>query len=66
MGSMEINRALRFVLDKILSDEATEIVVEKIHEYLSTLGDDVRSGKIPLDDYIIYKVGLTFNASSRR
>ena len=46
----------RFVLDKILSDEATEIVVEKIHEYLSTLGDDVRSGKIPLDDYIIYKV----------
>lgn len=32
------------------------MVVEKIHEYLTTLGEDVRSGKIRLDDYIIFKV----------
>lgn len=54
----------RFVLDKILSDEATEIVVEKIHEYLATLGEDVRAGKIPLDDYIIFKVGVNLLATS--
>ena len=46
----------RFVLDQILCGEATESVVENIHEYLSTIGKDVRDGKIPLDEFIIYKV----------
>jgi DNA polymerase alpha subunit A len=36
----------QYVLDQILSGEATEIVVERIHEYLATIGDDVRCGKI--------------------
>lgn len=45
----------RYVLDQILSGEATEIVVEKIHEYLTTVGEDVRAGKVKLDDFIIFK-----------
>ncbi|WFC99288.1 DNA-directed DNA polymerase [Malassezia yamatoensis] len=44
-----------YVLDQILSGEATEIVVEKIHEYLEQVGNDVRQNKIPLEDLIIYK-----------
>ncbi|KAI0272419.1 hypothetical protein BC834DRAFT_921889 [Gloeopeniophorella convolvens] len=45
----------QYVLDQILSGEATEIVVERIHEYLTTMGEDVRSGKIKLDEFIIHK-----------
>lgn len=46
----------RYVLDQILSGEPTEIVVENIHEYLTTVRDDVRGGKIKLEDFIVYKV----------
>lgn len=42
----------------ILSAEATEIVIEKIHEYLINLGEAVRKGLKPLDDYIIFKVRM--------
>ncbi|KAI9509680.1 hypothetical protein F5148DRAFT_1185768 [Russula earlei] len=45
----------QYVLDQILSGEATEIVVERIHEYLATIGEDVRGGKINVDEFIIYK-----------
>ena len=45
----------QYVLDRILSGEATEIVVERIHEYLTTIGEDVRGGKIKLDEFIIFK-----------
>ncbi|KAI0796194.1 hypothetical protein C8Q75DRAFT_863184 [Abortiporus biennis] len=44
-----------YVLDQILSGEATETVIEKIHEYLATIGEDVRAGKIKLEDFIIFK-----------
>jgi len=44
------------VLEQILSGDPTEIVVENIHEYLTTIGDNVRSGKTKLDDFIIHKV----------
>ncbi|GAA5986163.1 hypothetical protein JCM11641_004732 [Rhodosporidiobolus odoratus] len=47
--------ASKDVLDKILSAQATEIVIEEIHEYLVNLGESVRKGLKPLDDYIIYK-----------
>ena len=47
-----------FVLDQILSGEATETVVENIHEYLTTIGQQVRAGKIKLEEFIIHKVGL--------
>lgn len=44
------------VLKEILSGEATEVVVEKIHELLTKLGEAVRNNDIPIDDYIIFKV----------
>ncbi|WWC58983.1 uncharacterized protein I303_101529 [Kwoniella dejecticola CBS 10117] len=43
------------VLKEILSGESTEIVVEKIHELLTNLGEAVKNGLIPLDDFIIFK-----------
>lgn len=49
---------VRYVLEQILSGEATEVVVERIHEYLTNVGEDVRAGKIKLDDFIIFKVRL--------
>jgi DNA polymerase alpha subunit A len=45
----------QYVLDQILSGEATEVVVERIHEYLTAIGDDIRCGKIKLDEFIIHK-----------
>jgi DNA polymerase alpha subunit A len=45
----------QYVLDQILSGEATEVVIENIHEYLSTMGEDVRAGRINLDEFIIFK-----------
>lgn len=50
--------SFRFILDNILSGEATETVIENIHDYLSMLGSNIRSGKIELEDFIIYKVRL--------
>lgn len=47
---------VRFVLEQILSGEATENVVENIHEYLSTVSENVRAGKIKLDEFIVFKV----------
>jgi DNA polymerase alpha subunit A len=46
----------RYVLEQILSGEATETVVELIHEYLATIGENVREGKIKLDEFIVFKV----------
>jgi DNA polymerase elongation subunit (family B) len=46
----------RNVLELILSGEATEIVVEQIHEYLRDMGNRVRGGKIKMEDFIINKV----------
>ena len=48
-------KASAYVLEQILSGDATETVVERIHEYLQELASDVREGRIPLDDYVIYK-----------
>ncbi|TDL23727.1 DNA polymerase alpha catalytic subunit [Rickenella mellea] len=45
----------QYVLSQILSGEATETVVENIHEYLNTLGTTVRSGKTPLEEFIVFK-----------
>ena len=44
-----------YVLDQILSGQATELVVEHIHEYLSDMSTKVKSGQVALDDFIIYK-----------
>ena len=55
----------RFVLDQILSGEATEVVVEKIHEFLTQLGNDVREGKLNLDEFIIFKVRCLYACKVR-
>lgn len=44
-----------YVLEQILSGDATETVVERIHEHLTQVGNDIRSSKIALDDFIIFK-----------
>ncbi len=44
-----------YVLDQILSGQATELVVEHIHEYLSDMSTKIKSGQVALDDFIIYK-----------
>ena len=41
-----------------MSREATETVVELIHEYLTTLGQEVWDGKKKIDEFIVYKVSL--------
>ncbi|WVR04263.1 hypothetical protein IAU60_001263 [Kwoniella sp. DSM 27419] len=43
------------VLKEVLSGESTEVTVEKIHELLSALGEAVRNGAVPLEDFIIFK-----------
>ncbi|KZP01754.1 DNA polymerase alpha catalytic subunit, partial [Calocera viscosa TUFC12733] len=43
------------ILEFVLSGEPTEVVVEHIHEYLTKIGEDVRSGKIDMDEFIIFK-----------
>lgn len=45
----------QYVLDQILSGESTEVVVEQIHEYLGVVSESIRSGKVPLEEYIINK-----------
>ncbi|KAI6101196.1 hypothetical protein F5141DRAFT_1190185 [Pisolithus sp. B1] len=45
----------QYVLDQILSGEATEFVVQNIHEYLTAIGWNVRSGKVNVEDFIIHK-----------
>ncbi|KAF7983750.1 hypothetical protein HWV62_19727 [Athelia sp. TMB] len=47
--------ASQFVLEQILSGEATEDVVEHIHEYLGTIGGNVREGKVRMDEFIVFK-----------
>lgn len=44
------------MLREILSGEVTENVVGKIHDLLISLGERVRSGAVPLEDFIIFKV----------
>ncbi|KAF8323497.1 DNA polymerase alpha catalytic subunit [Cantharellus anzutake] len=44
-----------FTLNHLLSGEMTEVAVENIHEYLTKVGQEVREGKIPLEEYIINK-----------
>ncbi|KAL7750259.1 DNA-directed DNA polymerase alpha catalytic subunit pol1 [Sorochytrium milnesiophthora] len=50
--------ASNFVLQQMLSGDNREDVIERIHKYLTTLGQDVRQGKMTLDKFIIHK-GLT-------
>ena len=44
-----------YVLKQILSGEATEHVVEHVHDYLESIGKRVRAGEVDLDEFIILK-----------
>ncbi|KAJ3315983.1 DNA polymerase alpha catalytic subunit [Boothiomyces sp. JEL0838] len=48
----------KFALNQILASESREDAVEKIHEYLVKVGDQVRANLVPPEKYVINK-GLT-------
>ncbi|KAH9933419.1 ribonuclease H-like domain-containing protein [Fomitopsis serialis] len=50
---LDMKRREYSALSKNVSHD--RVVVEKIHEYLTTVGEDVRAGKVKLDDFIIFK-----------
>ncbi|KAJ3091647.1 DNA-directed DNA polymerase alpha catalytic subunit pol1 [Quaeritorhiza haematococci] len=51
----------KYVLEQLFSPDATrEEAVEKIHQYLTNLGQNVRNGMMPVDKFVIFK-GLTKN-----
>lgn len=39
-----------------MSGRPTEEVVNEVHEYLTTIGNDLREGRIDLDDLVVHKV----------
>ncbi|KAJ7708740.1 DNA polymerase alpha catalytic subunit [Mycena rosella] len=45
----------QYVLDQILSGDATEDVVQHIHDYLTNVGQNVREGKVKLEEFIVHK-----------
>lgn len=56
---------LRYVLDQILSGEAAEDAVQQIHDYLTTVGQNVREGKVKLEEFIVHKVSRFLTVESR-
>ena len=51
-----------FVLNKILTMESRENLVEECHDHLRSVAEDVKEGKIPVAKYVINK-GLTKDPS---
>ncbi|KAJ7272585.1 DNA polymerase family B-domain-containing protein [Mycena haematopus] len=45
----------QYVLNQILSGDAPEDVVHNIHQYLTTVGQNVRDGKVKLEDFTVHK-----------
>ncbi|KAF7370942.1 DNA polymerase [Mycena sanguinolenta] len=45
----------QYVLNQILSGDAPEDVVHNIHQYLTTVGQNVREEKVKLEDFTVYK-----------
>ncbi|KAJ7849955.1 hypothetical protein B0H14DRAFT_2764040 [Mycena olivaceomarginata] len=45
----------QYVLRQILSGDAPEDVVHNIHQYLTTVGENVREGKVKLEDFTVHK-----------
>jgi DNA polymerase alpha subunit A len=48
------------VLKFIFSAETREDAVNSIHSHLETVGHEVRKGLIPIEKFVIHKVGLIF------
>lgn len=51
------------MLEHILSGRPTEEVVNEVHEYLTTMGNDLREGRVELDDLIVHKVSLSISTN---
>ncbi|KAF8196860.1 DNA polymerase family B-domain-containing protein [Mycena galopus ATCC 62051] len=45
----------QYVLNQILSGEAPEDVVQNIHQYLTTIGQNVREEKVKLEEFTVHK-----------
>jgi len=45
----------RFVVDQILSGDSKEDIVDRIHEKVQALAEEMRAGKCPLEQYVITK-----------
>lgn len=46
----------RYVIDELLSSEdGREAIVQRIHERLTALAEDVRTGKVPMDMFVVTK-----------
>ncbi|KAJ7717680.1 DNA polymerase family B-domain-containing protein [Mycena metata] len=45
----------QYVLTQILSGDAQEDAVQNIHDYLATVGQNVREGKVKLDEFTVHK-----------
>ncbi|KAF7356957.1 DNA polymerase [Mycena venus] len=45
----------QYVLNQILSGEAPEDVVHNIHQYLTIVGQNVRDGKVKLEEFTVHK-----------
>ncbi|CDZ97565.1 dna polymerase alpha catalytic subunit [Phaffia rhodozyma] len=45
----------QYVLDRILSGEPTEVCINKIHDYLTSVGRNVREDKVDIEDFVINK-----------
>lgn len=43
------------MLEQVLSGEPTEVCIDSIHEYLTTVGQKIKDGKVDMDDFIINK-----------
>jgi hypothetical protein len=52
-----IMSGVKAFLEQILSGEATETVIELIHQYLKMIREDVREDKIKFGEFIVFKVG---------
>lgn len=49
-----------YILDQILSGDDAETVVERIHEYLKLMGENIRGSKVDTEDFIVFKVHIIF------
>ncbi|KAJ3161309.1 DNA-directed DNA polymerase alpha catalytic subunit pol1 [Geranomyces michiganensis] len=49
-----------FILDQIFSGAPKEEALDKIHQHLATVGQEVRAGVVPIEKFIVNK-GLTKN-----
>ncbi|KEP54793.1 DNA polymerase II [Rhizoctonia solani 123E] len=44
-----------YILEQILSGDDAETVVERIHDYLRLMGENIRSGRVDMEDFIVFK-----------